>query len=431
MRQSSTGLAGLLILTLLVGLGGGVLLDRTVLRPQPPAASLTGSPPAAPDATASPGTLDYGLLNQAWQLVNQHYVDRPALQSQPLTYGAIRGMVDALGDTGHSRFQTPAEVTEQQSLNQGSFEGIGVEVEMKNDQVMVIAPIDGTPAQKAGIRAGDVILQVNGKSLEGQTLDTVISQVLGPAGTPVTLTILTPSTNQTRDVTITRARIVLHDVTWQPIPGTTLADLRIAEFSNGVGRDLQAALAAIEQQKLTGIVLDLRNNPGGLLNEGVTTASAFLPGGNVLEEKDAQGHVTTVPEDSRVPTTNLPLVVLINEGTASAAEIVSGAIQDAHRGPLVGATTFGTGTVLTEFPLSDGSSLLLAIEEWLTPSGRVIWHHGVVPDQAVPLPPTADLLGPDAEQGLTPAQVQASGDTQLLAAIQLLTSGTPVATPPK
>jgi carboxyl-terminal processing protease len=180
-------------------------------------------------------------------------------------------------------------------------------------------------------------------------------------------------------------------------------------------------LADIQQQGLTGLILDLRNDPGGLLEEAVGTASQFLKGGNVLLEKDAQGQTTPVAVQSGGVAPDIPMVVLVNSGTASAAEIVAGALQDAHRVTLVGETTFGTGTVLGEFRLSDGSALLLATEEWLTPSGRVIWHQGISPDVMVPLPLDVAPLHPRVERDMTPAQLQSSGDVQLLRALDLLT----------
>ncbi|MBF6611553.1 MAG: S41 family peptidase [Chloroflexi bacterium] len=408
------GTVVLLFLALIAGFVAGVGFDRFAANP----ASIPLS------SSGQPGSLDYNLINQALRTVDRQYVDRPAIVSKTLTYGAISGMVDSLGDTGHSRFLTPADVREESSMTTGAFEGIGAEVVQKDGRVVVVTPLDGSPAQKAGIKPGDVMLQVNGKSVEGQTLQEVVSQVLGPAGTTVRITILTPKTNQTREVTLVRARITLRNVTWQTLPGTALAHIRIAEFSNGVSRDLAQAIQQAQAQQVTGIVLDLRNDPGGLLNEAVATASDFITRGNVLLEKDAQGKVTPVKVEPSSVSVSLPMVVLINEGTASASEIVAGAIQDAKRALLVGATTFGTGTVLNEFPLSDGSALLLATEEWLTPSGRVIWHQGIVPDQAVALPLDASVLVPEAEQQLTSGQLQTSGDTQLLRAISIL-SGQP------
>ena len=172
-------------------------------------------------------------------------------------------------------------------------------------------------------------------------------------------------------------------------------------------------------------MLDLRNNPGGILDEVVRAASQFLSGGNVLLVKDAQGRITPVPVVKGGLLPNLPVVVLVNSGTASAAEIMAGALKDAHRAALVGETTFGTGTVLKQFGLSDGSALLIAIEEWLTPSGQTIWHKGIAPDVIVSLPPDVMPTIPSAERGMTPEELRASGDAQLSRALQML-SGTPM-----
>jgi len=181
-------------------------------------------------------------------------------------------------------------------------------------------------------------------------------------------------------------------------------------------------LTAIKAQGDTGIILDLRDNPGGLVDEAVAVASRFLKTGNVLLEKDVKGNITSVPVVHGVTVVDLPLAVLINQGTASAAEIVAGALQDSSRAKLVGETTFGTGTVLEQFALSDGSALLLAVEEWLTPSGKTIWHVGLTPDEVIPLATGVTLLFPEAEQGMTSEQLQASGDDQLLGALNLLPS---------
>jgi carboxyl-terminal processing protease len=258
--------------------------------------------------------------------------------------------------------------------------------------------------------------------MTGKTLDQVVSQVLGPAGSKVTLTLRDPKTQQTRDVTITRAHINLPSVEWQFLPGTKIAHIKLSAFSEHAVSDLEAALAEAQQGGATGIVLDLRNNPGGLLDASIDVASQFLKNGTVVQEKDAQGKITTRAVNTKVPKTDLPMVVLINGGTASASEIVSGALQDAGRASLVGETTFGTGTVLNQFPLPDGSAVMLAVEEWLTPKGRTIWHQGIKPDYSVSLPAGTNPLLPEAEKGMTPEQLKSSGDTQLLKALDLLTS---------
>ncbi len=398
----------LVVLLLGIGLGAGIVTDRQLLVAHAQSGETSNTGP------------DLQLITEAWSTIQRVYVDHSAEQTQPLTYGAISGMVDALGDTGHSSFLSPDMVKAEQDYMQGQFEGIGAEVESKNGYVMIVAPMDGSPAQKAGLHAGDAILKVNGEDVTDQSLQQVVGRILGPADTSVTLTILDTKTNKTSDVTMVRAHITIDNVTFQLLPGTTIAHVRMAGFSQGVSEELKQALTDLMKQGATGAILDLRNNPGGLLDEAVNTTSEFLSGGDALLEKDAQGQVTHVAVRRGGVATQIPTVVLINNGTASASEIVAGALQDAKRATLIGEPTFGTGTVLSEFPLSDGSALMLAVEEWLTPNGRVIWHKGIAPDQTIALPSDATELTPEAERDMTAAQVQASGDQQLLKALQLL-----------
>ena len=200
--------------------------------------------------------------------------------------------------------------------------------------------------------------------VNGQTITTVsqaVGLILGPSGTSVTLTIQDAS-GATRDITLVRAVINLTSVTWHQLPSAKIADLRISSFITGTSTELDTALNAINSQGMSGIVLDLRDNPGGLLSEAVAVASRFLSSGNVFQEKDINGKITTIPVTQGINQTTLPMVVLVNQGTASAAEIVAGAFQDAGRAKLVGETTFGTGTVLRQAPLSDGSALIQPLE---------------------------------------------------------------------
>jgi carboxyl-terminal processing protease len=398
---------------LAAGFTGGVLVDHFLITP---------TIASAKTQIQSSGGLD--LINQAYQIIQQNYVDRSAVQQSQLEYGAISGMVDALGDTGHSRFLTPQMVQQENNFTLGSFEGIGAEVMMNNNnQVVIVAPIDGSPAQAAGVRASDIILKVDGVDLTGMSLNDVVSKVLGPAGTKVIITLQDPKTNAVRDVSITRAKINVQNVTWIMLPGTTIADVRIAGFSQGVTNNLRTALKQIQAQGATGIVLDLRNNPGGLLDEAIGVTSQFLGNGNVLLVKNAQGQQEAISVKPGGLAVNIPMVVLVNQGTASAAEIVSGALQDAHRATVIGETTFGTGTVLNGFPLSDGSQILLATEEWLTPNGRAIWHKGIAPDVTITLATTITPFVPEGGQGMTATQLQNSQDAQLLKAISVLSTG--------
>jgi carboxyl-terminal processing protease len=311
-------------------------------------------------------------------------------------------------------FLTPDEIKEENIQIQGNYGGIGTTVGSKNGNVVIVAPMDGSPAQKAGLQSGDIVVSVDGQTITSVT--DAVSRIRGPAGTSVTLTII-ESSGTTRTVTLVRATITIVSVTWNMLPGTSIAHLHIASFSTNATAELDTALAAIKAQGATGIILDLRDNPGGILDQAVGVTSRFINKGNVILEKDINGKITSVPVVTSVPVTTLPMVVLVNEGTASASEIVVGALGDAGRAKSVGETTFGTGTVLTQFPLSDGSVLVLAIQEWLTPSGKTIWHTGLTPDTVVSLAANVTPLFPQAEKGMTQAQIQSSGDQQLLTAI--------------
>lgn len=405
-RLRYLGLLFVVLSVFVFGLTGGVILDRYVNVAQ--AATSTDSKP------------DTDLLLQAWKIIDANYVDRDAVEQQRLTYGAITGMVDSLGDTGHTSFLSPQMLKQHQNYTNGSFEGIGAQVEKKGDYVIITAPMDDSPALKAGLRPGDAILKVNDEDMTGKSVEYVIDKIIGPAGSQVKLVIIDADDGNQREVTITRAVIKVNDVSWAPVPGTTIGVVRITGFSDGVSNGLKTALTQMKEQKMTGVILDLRNNPGGLLSEAVSTTSQFLPSGNVLLEKDAEGKVTEVKIEQGGLATDLPMAVLINYGSASASEIVSGALQDANRGKLVGETTFGTGTVLNTFSLSDGSALLVATLEWLTPNGRVIWHAGIKPDEKVTLASGALPLTPSMLKTIDAAGFKTSGDTQLQRAVELL-----------
>jgi carboxyl-terminal processing protease len=376
------------------------------------------TPPATIPPDAEP---NFKLIAEAWNTIQRIYVDRKAINPTNMTYGAIGGMVDSLGDTGHSRFLSPGMVKQERSFAKGEFEGIGAEVRMRNGQLVIVAPIDGSPAQRARLKPGDIILKVDGKEVTGLPLNQAVDLILGPAGTSVKLGILDERSGRTKEVSLIRARVTFRSVSWHHLPGTSVAHLRMATFNKGVTNDLRKALSAIQEEGLNGLIFDLRNNPGGLYEEAVSTASQFLDTGNVLLEKNALGEIKPIPVRTGGVATKMPLVVLINGGTSSGAEIVAGALQDAGRARLVGEMTFGTGTVLQTFSLSDGSALMLAIEEWLTPSGHVIWHQGISPDVVVSLPPEVISLIPVTEKELTVEELKQSKDIQLLRALQVLT----------
>lgn len=403
------GAAIIAMIMLLFGVAGGIIIDRQILN--------ASAQPVQGGSSTNP---DFSLIEEATNIIQERYVRRADITQNELTYGAISGMVDALGDTGHSRFMTPEMIKAEQDYNAGAFEGVGLEVRVKDGFITIVAPIDNSPAMDAGIQAGEIIIGVNGEEVTGQPLSTVISKILGPAGTQVTLTILDPKTNQSRDVVLTRARIEVQNVTWTRIPGTDYAHIRLSAFSQDVSKDLNKALKEIQDQGLKGVVLDLRNNGGGLLDEAINVSSQFIDSGLVMKSRDAQGKLKDYPAKRGGAAINIPLVVLINQGSASAAEITAGAFQDNGRALLVGQTTFGTGTVLNQFGLQDGSAILLATSEWLTPKERVIWHQGIAPDIAVELPDSGLMVFPNEERSMTPEQFQAITDNQLLTAIQVL-----------
>lgn len=391
----------LFALCLVFGMGAGVIFDRWMLGAYLPS-----------DAVS-----DFRLMAQAWNIIERNYVDRAAVQPKALTYGAISGMVDALGDTGHSVFLTPEMVKQLHVDESGRLKGVGVEIQMKNRQVVIVAPIDDSPAQHAGLHSGNIIMSLNGQDITGMPLNQVVRLIMGPAGTSVKLGVLDPQTHHLRNVTIVRAVVKINNVTWQRLPGTAVADVRLASFNDDAAKDLRQALQEIQGQKLRGLILDLRDNPGGELEEAVAVASQFLTNGNVLLIKDAQGKITSAPVKPGGLATNIPMAVLINDGTASAAEIVAGALDDAHRAILAGETTFGTGTVLRQFPLVNGSALMLAVQEWLTPDGQSFWHKGITPELKVALAPDVNPLVPAMERELTAAELRSSDDRQLLRAL--------------
>jgi len=371
---------------------------------------------------ASKNTLNLQLVGQATAVIQGNYVDRPALQRTTLTYGAISGIVDALGDSGHSAFLSPEMVTELRNEERGEFKGIGIEIQMKAGRVVVVAPLDQSPAQLAGLRPGDIVLKVNGQDISSWDLSRVVGQITGRAGTTVRLSLLDPVSGRQREVAVVRASIRVREVAWAQLPGTKFAHLRIESFNGNVSKDLHAALQEIHAAGMEGIILDLRNNPGGILDEAIASASEFLSGGNVVLIKDANGKITPQPAKKGGLATTIPLVVLVNQGSASAAEIMAGALRDTRGADLIGETTFGTGTVLGQFNLSDGSALLLAIQEWLTPKGESFWHKGIVPQIEISLPEDVSPLLPENERTITPAQLESSNDRQLLRALSVLSS---------
>ena len=409
-----------LVLTFVAGVGVGRIGDPAI----GPAAT-TATPSAGASASAAPAGSpsaedEFALIQEAWDAIHRNYVDAADLDDRALAYGAIDGLADAVGDTGHTEFMTPEERASQTSSLSGSYVGIGAQVDVTADGLpLIVGVFRGSPADGVGLHAGDVVLEVDGRTTRDEDIDTVISWIRGQAGTDVVLLVRAGDDGPERTLRITRADVTIEPVSWTLVPGTTTAILRLEQFSSGATPKLRAAIAELKAAGANRIVLDLRGNPGGYVNEAVAIASEFLASGNVFLSRDASGKETPNPVTAGGQATDLPLVVLVDQGTASAAEIVAGAIHDAGRGQVVGETTFGTGTVLGEFALSDGSALRIGTVEWLTPKGRVIWHEGITPDVVVARPAEVAPLVPDDVRSMTPAQVASLADPQLSRAIQL------------
>ncbi len=391
--------------------------------------NLTGRMAPPLQARALPETeepTEFGIFWEAWDLVIDHFVDREKIDFKQMTYGAIRGMLATLGDEGHTTLLTPEELELHRTGLEGRFEGIGAYVTVEDGQVKIVSPIAGSPAEAAGLLPGDVVLAVDGQDVQGLTLNQVIFKIRGPAGTQVTLTVLHPDAEEPVDVVITRQRIVLDSVTWARIPGTPIAYIHISQFAADTGRELQQALQAIQQPgkgqpPIQGILLDLRNNPGGYVREAIRVGSQFLPRGEtILIEEDANGERRYYTARGVGLARDIPMVVLVNQGTASAGEITAGALLENGRAPLVGQVTFGTGTVLNQFNLSDGSAILLGVANWLTPSGQRIKGQGVTPTVLVEQPASTPLVNARQLAESSLQELAKVSDRQFIVALEML-----------
>jgi carboxyl-terminal processing protease len=366
---------------------------------------------------------EFEILSETYTLIRENYVESDEISDEQLIYGAASGMIDALGDEGHSTFMDPEEA-EQYKLNQsGELIGIGVTLDYTGGVVTVVAPLDNSPAFEAGIRSGDIILEVDGTSFEGVSEDDlpnmVTSLIRGEEGTDVTLKLLHLGETEPYEVTITRERIEIIPVTWKMLPNNVMW-LRLSQFSSGATEAVREALREGKAAGAEAVVLDLRNNPGGLVFEAIGVNSQFLPNGTTLyQEQDKDGDirpVKTVGNDGEW--LDGPLVVLINNGSASAAEITSSALSEAGRADLYGETTFGTGTVLLPFELDDGSIAMLGTDLWLTATGEQIWKKGVEPTVEVALEPgvTVDVPSLHESESIDEEEYSQIEDNQLTAA---------------
>ena len=363
---------------------------------------------------------EFEVFWQVWNIVQDNFVDQEILEPTRLTYGAINGLITALGDEGHTRFMTPEEANRQRTDIAGSFSGIGARVGIKDGLPVIVAPFDGSPADQAGVKAGDIIIEVDKEDVTTLELNDVVDLIRGEAGTEVVLTIFRPDQNESLEIPIIRGEINIPAATWALVPGTEVALIRLNQFSGNLNEEVVEAIEAAETAGATSLVLDVRNNPGGLLEQAIRVTSQFLKDGNVLLQEDADGNRENFEVAPDGVATDIPIVVLINRGSASSSEIFAGAIQDHERGLVVGETTFGTGTVLRPFELEDGSALLLGTSQWLTPNGRLIRKVGIEPDVVVEIPIGSDLLSPLEIKELTVDELLESEDAQLLKALELL-----------
>ena len=357
---------------------------------------------------------------EVWNLAEAEFLDPQAIEPDQMIAGAINGMLDTLNDRGHTRYNTAEEYQEERQEQQGRYEGIGAYINQIGDFPAITAPIEGSHAEKAGVRAGDLILEINGEDTQGMTVDDVVERVRGEPGTDVTLKLRHLDEETPVEVTITRAAINVPAVTWNMLPGN-VAHIRLSQFSQNAKAEMQQALEAANKAGAQKLILDIRNNPGGLLDQAVSVTSQFLPEGEVvLRIRDRDGNEDLYKANESDPELNLPMVVLINGGSASSSEIFAGALQDHGRATVIGTQTIGLGTVLTPIPLDDGSAVYMGTSEWLTPDSRKIRHEGVSPDVTVSLPSGVVPLTPSLERGLSDSEILQTKDSQLQRALGLL-----------
>jgi carboxyl-terminal processing protease len=368
------------------------------------------------------------LYAEALKEVEDDYVDQGSVDPEKQTYGAIQGMIESLGDEGHTRFLTPEEVKSNRQGLSGKYVGIGVQLENQEEEVVVSAPLDGSPADEAGVKTGDVVIAVDGEGVEGEDVSEIAEKVRGPEGSPVELTVRRGEEEQS--FALEREELAVETASSNLIPGTDVAHLRLASFSQDAAEQLRSAMDEVRRAGAERFVLDLRDNPGGQVDQAIAVAEVFLgPDQVVYVRRDASGDEDEVRTSNDAEPTDAPVVVLTNEGTASSAEIVAGALRDNGRAEVVGETTFGTGTVLAERTLSDGSAILLGIAEWLTPNGDFIRELGIEPNVEAKLAEGQEPLIPGEEEGMTREEI-VGADAQLARALEVL-EGAPLDDSPR
>jgi len=338
------------------------------------------------------------LFTDALSIVQADYVQAP--EAKQLVYGALKGMLATLDP--YSQFLDPDSYNELKIETEGQFGGLGIEITIKDELLMIISPIDDTPAYKAGLKAGDRIVKIDGEITRGITLLEAVKKLRGKPGTNVKLTILREGENELKDFTLTRDIIKIQSVREARLLEDHIGYVRVSDFRESTPKDLEAALEQLKAQEMDGLIVDLRNNPGGLLDVAVSASELFLDRRQLIVSTKGRLKNQNLEFRSRRAglANEIPIVVLVNEGSASASEIVAGAIQDHRRGIILGTKSHGKASVQTIFPLKDGSALRLTTSTYFTPNGRSIHGEGIAPDVVVPFeaPPESKEKAPQAEE---------------------------------
>ena len=344
--------------------------------------------------------IDFSLFWKTWDLIKTNYVDQDKLTDKQMFYGALSGLVSSVDDP-YTVFMNPEESKLFNEDLTGTFSGIGAEVGLRNDVVTIIAPLAGTPAERAGLRSGDKVYAIDKQSTVGLTVDEAVKKIRGDKGTTVTLTIARNG-DKLRDISITRDTIVVKSVATNYDQASGLYTITVSNFNADTEPLFQAAIQDIERQKPRGLILDLRNNPGGYLDAAVAIASFWISDGVIVSEQFSNQSATQ-PQHARglAPLAGLPTVVLINQGSASASEIVAGALMDHQQATTIGKTTYGKGSVQVVRDMPDGSMVKITTAKWLTPNGTSINDKGIKPNIEV------ELTEEDFNKNVDPQMVKA------------------------
>ena len=334
----------------------------------------------------APQDVNWQILWDAMEVINEKYVDGP-IDQQELLYGAVSGLVASLGDP-YSVFLTPQKSEQFQEDLRGEFSGIGAEIGIRNNQLLVVAPLEGSPAEAAGLRAKDAILAIDGESAADFSLDEAVNKIRGPQGSSVEITVIGENDNEPHTVSITRDTIIVKSLESEirEIEGNKIGIITLRRFGEDTQGLLDSAVTDLLQQNVSGIVLDMRNNPGGYITSAIDIASFWVQDGQaVVIEEFGDGKINTYDASGAARLNEIPTVVVVNEGSASASEIVAGALRDYGLAKLVGKQTFGKGSVQELINLPEGADIKITIAKWLTPNGHNINVDGLPPDIEVEL----------------------------------------------